>query len=123
VKLSKIGNTRPRKPAAHQRLAGFLFGYRNLHLAAQHGVRPMKIHWENLTDEMIERAGRIEAVDPRQRRAFQIWSEALHDVLPGYPARRSELEVFMCAGDFRKLVGRVRDVKDCLPAMVEALNH
>ena len=83
----------------------------------------MKIHWENLTDEMIERAGRIEAVDPGQRRAFQIWSEAFHNVLPGYPARRLELEVLMRAGDFGKLASRVRDVKGCLPTAVEALNH
>jgi hypothetical protein len=82
----------------------------------------VKIRWENLTDEMIERADSIEVIDPGQRRALQIWIEGSAGVLPGYPARRMELEVLLGASDFGKLISRVREIKGRLPALIENLN-
>jgi len=81
----------------------------------------MKIHWNNLTDEIIERADFIEAVDPETRRAFRIW----HREAPaaGYPGTRLEsLVVYMRSSEFGELKSRVRTVKGCLPALVECLN-
>jgi len=81
----------------------------------------MKIHCDQLTDEMISRADFIEAVDRATRRAFRIWHRESSESRS--PATRIEtLVVYMPSRDFEDLKSRVRAVKGCLPALVESLS-
>jgi len=82
----------------------------------------MKTYWENLTDEVVQRADAIAAVDPGQQRAVQIWGQefAGSGAYSDYPSRIETLAVLLPRRDFGKLKDRVRRVKGHLPAVVAA---
>jgi hypothetical protein len=84
-------------------------------------MKIMRIQWKNLTDDLIQSADFIEAVDPATRRAFRIWHRESPE--PNENGTRIEtLVVYMPAREFGDLKSRVRAVKGCRPAVVECVS-